>query len=178
MLLALTDAVLCRVISIAALVAGCGGPHVVSVLPARAATEAERSRPVRVSVDTTSTHLPLVVAGADVAYGDVDQALARAVEHALEPTTLELAQKNARPLGLSVELVEARAEYARDRLVVRLAVRATLRESSGNVYLAQTHAHSSASAVVPAERGAGAVLECTDSIGHQLSGWLGGMDLR
>jgi hypothetical protein len=178
MLLALTASVLCRVISIAAFVAGCGGPSVVSVLPAQARVEAERASPLRVAVDATSTHLPLTVAGAGVAYGDVDRALARAIEHALEPTTQELARRSAAQLGLAVELVEAHAETSRDRLVVRLAVRATLRENAGNVYLAQTHAHASASAVVPAEHGAQVVLDCTDSIAHQLSGWLAGMDLR
>ena len=178
MLLALTARVLCRVFSIAALVASCGAPSVVSVLPAQARVEADHAGPLRVTVDATSTHLPLAVAGAGVAYGDVDQALARAIEHALEPTAQELARRNAQKLGLAVELVEARADYSRDRLVVRLAARATLRENAGNVYLAQTHAHSSASAVVPAERGAPVVLDCADSIAHQLSGWLGGMDLR
>jgi hypothetical protein len=133
---------------------------------------------LRVAVDATSTHLPLPVSGANVAYGDVDRALAQAIEQALATTTKDLEQRSAKPVGLAVELVEARAEYAHDRLVVRMAVRATLRENSGNVYLAQTHAHASASAVLPPERGAPVVLECADSISHQLSGWLAGMELR
>jgi hypothetical protein len=178
MLLALTACVLCRLISIAALVVSCNGPSVVSVLPARATVQEDRARPLRIAVDATSTHLPLAVTGAAVAYGDVDRALELAIEHALESTAQDLARRNAQQLGLAVELVEAHAEYSHDRLVVRLAVRATLRENVGNVYLAQTHAHSSASAVLPVERGAKVVLDCTDSIGHQLSGWLGGMDLR
>jgi L-asparaginase II len=176
--LALTAFVVGRVFSIALLFAGCGGERVISVLPARTAIAAEASPPLRVAVDTTSTHLPLVVSGASIAYGDVDRALARAVEHALDPTLAELARRNARKLDLSVELLEARAEWTQDRVTVRLAVRATLRENAGNVYLAQTHAHASASAAVPAEHGAQVVLDCTDSIGRKLSGWLTGMDLR
>jgi hypothetical protein len=167
-----------RVISIAVLVASCGGERVVSVLPTRVPTEAEASPPLRVAVDTTSAHLPLAVSGASVAYGDVDRALARAVERALEPTLSDLTRRNAHKLTLSVELVEAHAEATRDRLIVRLAVRATLRENAGNVYLAQTHAHANASAAVPAEHGAPVVLDCVDSIGLKLAGWLGGMDLR
>ncbi len=178
MLLALTTSVLGRLIPILAFVVGCGGPSVVSVLPARATYKEDPPRSVHVALDATSTHLPLVVTGTTIAYGDVDQALALAIEHALEPTTEELARRNAKHLELAVELVEAHAEYARDRLLVRLAVRATLRENSGNVYLAQTHAHAGASAVLPAENGARVVLSCADSIAHQLSGWLSGMDLR
>jgi hypothetical protein len=177
-LLALTALVVGRVISIAVLVASCGGERVISVLPARTATEAEASPPLRVAVDTTSAQLPLAVSGASIAYGDVDQALTCAVERALEPTLRELARRHAQQLGLSVELLEARAASTHDGLIVRLAVRATLRENAGNVYLAQTHAHANASAAVPAERGAQVVLDCTDSIGRQLSGWLAGMDLR
>ncbi|HEX3777661.1 MAG TPA: hypothetical protein VHV51_24495 [Polyangiaceae bacterium] len=167
-----------RLISVAALVIGCGGGSVVSVLPARAPTEAERAPPLRVAVDATSTHLPLAVSGASVSYGDVDRALAQSIEHALSTTKRELAESDAHALGLSIELVDAHAEYTRDRLVVRMGVRATLRQSSGNVYLAQTHAHASASAMTSAERGAPVVLECADSIGRQLSGWLAGMDLH
>ncbi len=178
MLLALTSSVLNRLIPILEFVVGCGGPSVVSVLPARATQREEPPRSVHVTVDATSTHLPLAVSGTGVAYGDLDQALALAIEQALEPMTAELARRNAKHLGLSVELVEAHAEYARDRLVVHLAARATLRENSGNVYLGQTHAHAGASAVLPAENGGSVVLSCADSIAHQLSGWLSGMDLR
>jgi len=150
---------------------------VVSVLPAAARIEQERPRPLRLAVDTTSSHLPLVVAGAKVAFGDVDRALEQSIERALAASIEDLARRRTRALGLSVELVEARAEYAHDRLIVHLAVRATLRENAGNLYLAQTHAHASSSAVVSAEHGAKVVLDCTDSIGRQLSGWLSGMDL-
>ena len=178
MLLALATRVLRHSLSLAVLVMGCSGSNVVSVLPAQPNIAQQRARPVRVTIDATTTHLPLAVAGANTSYGDVDHAFARAIEHALEATSEELAHRKAQPLGLAVELVEAHAEYSRDRLVVRMAVRATLRENSGNVYVAQTHAHATASAVVPPERGAPVVLDCTDSIADQLSGWLGGLDLR
>ena len=132
---------------------------------------------MNVVVDATNTHLPLAISGANVAYGDLDRALARAVEGALARLSGELAARHARRLELAVELVEAHAEYARERLVVRLTVRATLRESSGNVYLAQTHAHASASAVIAPERGATVVSDCDAAIARQLSGWLDGMSL-
>jgi hypothetical protein len=160
------------------LVASCGGEQVVSVLPARAPSELEAAPQVRVAVDATSAHLPLAVAGASIAYSDVDRAIARAVERALAPAATDLTRRSARKLGLSIELVEAHAESTQGRVLVRLTVRATLRENTGNVYLAQTHAHASASSALPAERGALVVLNCADSIAQQLAGWLAGIDLH
>jgi hypothetical protein len=139
--------------------ASCGAPSVLSVLPVRHAPEvAPPISPLTVSLNATSVRLPLVVSGASVAYADVDRALHRSIEVA----TLTVAHQEIRPPGEPlephVELVEARADYSRDRLIVELPVRATLRQRAGNTYVAQTHAHSSASAVVAPERGARAVL--------------------
>jgi len=131
-----------------------------------------------IALDTSNVHLPLEVSGANVAFGDVDRAVVGSVERATRSVAEDLARRHARPLEMTVELVSAHAEYERGRLLVRLAVRATLRERAGNVYLAQTHARGASSAVIAAERGGKVILETTDALGEQLSGWLAGMDLR
>jgi hypothetical protein len=169
--------VLRELIPIVLIVVGCTGPRVISILPTEVTGEEERAPALSVAVDASNTHLPLPISGASIAYGDVDRALARAIERALGRLSGELAARHARRLELAVELVEAHAEYVRERLVVRLTVRATLRESTGNVYLAQTHAHASASAVIAPEHGATVVSDCDAAIARQLSGWLDGMSL-
>lgn len=161
-----------------ALVSACSGTRVVSVLSDRAHERSELASPLRVTIDATNAHLPLSVAGANVAYGDVDHALAGSVERATRPLVAELARRNARPLELAIEIVEAHADEEQGRLLVRMSVRATLRERAGNTYVAQTHAHASTSAVVPADHGGKAVLEVTDSLGDKLAGFLAGLDLR
>jgi len=133
---------------------------------------------VHVSLDASSARLPLDVSGASVAYGDVDRALIESIERATRPLAEELVRRRARPLELTLELVNAHAEYDHGRLLVRLGVRATLRERAGNLYLAQTHARATASAALPAERGSNVVLDATNALGDQLSNWLAGMDLR
>jgi hypothetical protein len=166
-----------QLIPIALIVAGCSGPRVISILPAQVARSEDRTPPLSVVVDATNTHLPLAISGANLAYGDVDRALSQAIERALVRLSAELAARHARRLELAVELIDAHAEYSRERLVVRLTVRATLRENAGNVYVAQTHARASASAVVAPERGATVVSDCDAALARQLSGWLDGMEL-
>jgi hypothetical protein len=166
--------VLRKLIPIALIIVGCGGPRVISILPAQVASSEQRASPLSVVVDASNTHLPLPVSGANVAYGDVDRALSRSIEGALVRVSAELAARHARRLELAVELLDAHAEYSRERLVVRLTVRATLRENAGNVYVAQTHARASASAVILPERGASVVSDCDAAIARQLSGWLEG----
>jgi hypothetical protein len=157
--------------------AGCAIP-VVSVLPTQASTGAppRSPGPIAVVLNATAVRLPLVVSGADIAYGDVDRALARSVEQSLQSASPRLTLPPGAHLQLQVEIVDARAEYSSERLVIEMAVRATLRHTKGNAYIAQTHAHSTASAHAPPSRSASAVLACTDSIANQLTGWLLGIE--
>ncbi len=170
--------VLTKWLVLIALADACSGTRVVSVLAERPSASIEHMPPLLTTIDASNAHLPLNVSGASVAYGDVDRALADSVERATRSLAEELAQKHARPLELTLEIVDAHAEYERERLLVRLGLRATLRERAGNTYLAQTHVHASAAATVTPERGAKIVLEATDTLGGKLSGWLAGMDLR
>jgi len=155
--------------------AGCA-PHVVSVLSATQGAAAERPMPLHVMVESTAVRLPLPVGGANVAFSGVDRALLRSTERAFSPILSKLG--GARRFEVIVELIEARAEYSGDQMVITLETRATLRATVGNAYIAQTHAHASATASGPPERGQDAVRGATDAIGKQLAGWLLGQDLE
>ncbi len=167
-------------IALAALVAACATEHVVSVLPVDAKDHAGAVTPpvLGVDVESTSVKLPLPVNGTDVAYRDVDRALANSVEHATTDRAATLFAEQKHAYQLFVELVDAHADYAADRLVVRLAVRATFRRATGNVYIAQTHARCAISELVPPESGAAVVRRCADSIGRDLDRWLSGIELH
>jgi hypothetical protein len=151
-------------------------------LTARAPPAIARGRPppltIEIQIDTTSARLPLVVAGSDVAFTDVDRALDESVAQAMSEPPGALAMQRAHQLRLLVELVETRAERAGERLVVHMLARATLREASGNAYVAQTQVLSSASGSVDGDRGAKVVRDCTDDLGSKLSGWIAGIDDR
>lgn len=173
-----------RIVHVACLMLGMGflpacSTTVLSVLPAQAPPPSHERKPsISIVLDSTTARLPLSVSGSDVAFGDVDRALARSVEAAVAAASPKLHLAPDAHLVLAVELIDARAEYSHERLVVALAARATLRHEKGNAYVAQTHAHSTASAHVPASHGAPSVLACTDSIASQLSGWLLGLDVH
>jgi len=166
-------------VCMAAIFSACG-TSVVSVLPTQSSITPRvgAPRPIEVTVDATTVRLPLVVSGANVAFGDVDRALARSIDQALAAASPKFSLPPGLHLELQVELIDVHGEYSRGRLVIGMAARATLRQRKGNAYVAQTHAHSTASAHVSAARGAPAVLACTDSIARQLSGWLLGLELR
>jgi hypothetical protein len=153
-------------------------PSIVSVLPTQASAPLAATQPVSIRVDATTVRLPLVVSGGDVAFSDVDRALSRSVQKAILAPISKLTLAPSTHLDLQIEIVEAHAEYSRERLVVGLAARATLRRERGNAYVAQTHAHATASEHGPSSLGASAVLACTDSIASQLAGWLQGLDLH
>ena len=160
-----------------ALGVGCSSPSIVSVIRSPSHAPRPGSR-LEIRVDATSAHLPLNVVGASVAFADVDRALERSVEQALAPLEDELEAHHASRRELFVELTSAHVEYIRGQLVSELTVRATLRQMSGNAYLAQTHAHSNASSTTAPESGAFVLIQCTDAIASQLSGWLSGMNLN
>jgi len=164
---------------IAPLLFGCSAA-VVSVLPAHGPNAALTAAPppIAVVLDATTVPLPLGVKGAGVSFGDVDRALLRSVEQAVAAASPRLTLPPGSHLELQVELVDGRAEYSRGQLVVVLAARATLRHRKGNTYVAQTHAHATASAHSPPEHGASAVLACTDKIATDLTGWLLGLELH
>jgi len=157
--------------------AGCAPVHVVSVLsPHEARHEGALTPPLTVIVDSASVRLPVTVAGAAVAYADVDRVLEDAVLSASLPAIAR--RGGERRYELFVEIVEARAEYSGGRLVFELTTRATLRDRNGNTYIAQTHARSRASRTVPPEGGASEVRTVAETIGTELAGWILGLEVR
>jgi hypothetical protein len=79
---------------------------------------------------------------------------------------------------LFVEITSADANYEDGRLIFSLAVRATLRGRAGNIYLAQTQASCRQGGIVRPEEGAPVMYRCMTELGHDLEGWLDGVNLN
>ncbi len=160
--------------------AGCGeGARVVPLL-ANAGIPLTPPTTVPLEVVTRSTAVddPLPVRGSDVSYTDVEAALGHAVASATVPWAAAHRQR-AGTAGwqLFVEIVSADAEYDDGRVVFTVGVRATLRARAGNIYLAQTQASCRQGGIVRPEKGAPVMYRCMMEVGHQLDGWLDGVDL-
>jgi hypothetical protein len=135
--------------------------------------------PLEVVTRSTAVADPLPVQGTDVAYGDVEAALG----HAIASATVPWAEKH-RKVGkttdgwqLFVEVTNADAEYEDGRVIFSVAVRATLRARAGNIYLAQSQASCRQGGLVKSDKGAPVMYRCMMEVGHDLAGWLDGVDL-
>ncbi len=135
--------------------------------------------PLRVVTRSTAVHDPLRVRGTGVVYGDVETTLGHAIASATVPwaKSHENAKSATDGWELFVEVTNSDATYEDDRIVFSLAVRATLRQRSGNDYLAQTQASCRQGGIVPPQKGAPIVYGCMMEIGRTLAGWLDGVDL-
>jgi hypothetical protein len=146
--------------------AACGGRDLVRVVPdgrGGGTSTAPSDGTFEVVARISGARDPLSVAGADVAYADLERALDEAVVHAVPPRHDSV---------LTVELVAADAGYNGARLDVSLVVRATLRTRVGNAFVGQTTVVCRDGAIVPPEAGAHVVWSCMSRIGHDLGGWL------
>jgi hypothetical protein len=160
---------------------GCGGNgHVVPLLGAAGIPLTPPvTVPLEVVTQSTSVPDPLPVRDADVAYTEVESALG----HAVASATVPWAQRHREHAGgregwqLFVEMTNGDASYDAGRVIFTMTVRATLRARAGNVYLAQTQASCRQGALVSPERGAPVLYRCMMQVGHQLAGWLDGVDL-
>nr|HEX4316410.1 hypothetical protein [Kofleriaceae bacterium] len=144
----------------------CGGRELVRVVPDGRSTgtvTASSDSTFEVVARISGARDPLTVAGADVAYADLERALDEAVVHAVQPRHDSV---------LTVELVAADAGYRNARLDVSLVVRATLRTRVGNMFVGQTTVVCRDGAIVSPEAGARVVWSCMARIGHDLGGWL------
>src|SRR5262249_3594965 len=170
-----------RLVPVCVMAVGCHPTSVVSALSTRSTSPVVAEDPettLEVRVDATGARLPMAVIGSNIVFTDVDRALEQSIRDALASPSPTGATTDARPLELFVEIIEPQGGHTSDRLVVRMIVRATLREKSGNSYVAQTHARSSTSGPLGPDRGAGLVRRCTDEIGGHLAGWLAGFGKR
>jgi hypothetical protein len=170
------------VLAAAPLVSGCGvgGGKVVPLLDAAGVPMTpERTVPLEVVTRSTAVRDPLPLHGTGIVYGDIEAAVGHAVSSATVPWADEH-RKHPRPgdgWQLVVELVNARADYEDGRILFTLDVRATLRARAGNVYLAQTQASCRQGGIVAADEGAPVMYRCMMEVGHDIDGWLDGVDL-
>jgi hypothetical protein len=133
--------------------------------------------PLEVVTRSTAVKDPLVVAGSDVSYADLEAALG----HSISSATVPWAQQHIaqRPGGwqLSVEVIEAKAEYeSTGRLIITLNTRATLRTRQEHDYLAQTQVPCREAGLTTPDQGAPVVYSCMSRIGRDLASWLGGIN--
>jgi hypothetical protein len=119
--------------------------------------------------------LPLSVEHTHTRVAGVEVSLGHAVSSAAVPWAD--AHRGLRPDGwqLVVELAKARASSVDGVVDVALNVRATLRSRAGHIYLAQTQAHCHERATLPLGQSAPLFYNCMLSVGHELAGWLGGV---
>jgi hypothetical protein len=135
--------------------------------------------PLRVVTRSTAVLDPLPMRGSDAGYSDIESALGYAVASATVPWANQHISHPASRDGwqLSVEVTDADARYDDGRVIFSVAVRATLRERAGNVYLAQTQASCRQGGVAPPDKGGPVMYKCMMEIGRDLDGWLEGVDL-
>ena len=134
--------------------------------------------PLRVDTRSTAVRDPLRLRGTKVVYGDIETTLGHAIASAAAPwAKSHESEKNKDGWELFVEVTNADANYEDDRIVFSLGVRATLRQRSGNDYLAQTQASCREGGIVPPSKGAPIMYGCMMQIGRTLAGWLDGVDL-
>ncbi len=148
-----------------ALLVGCA-PSVISL----------RAKPVESSSLEVLSHAagvrdPLELHHGHVVYSGIDAPLVHSIANAMLPW----ARTTSTAHQLIVELTAADARLIAGRVQVTLAVRATMRERSGNRYVAQTQTHCQEKALFSDGNGAPAFYRCMTRIGGDLAGWAGGI---
>jgi hypothetical protein len=163
--------------------AGCGG-GAKQIVPLLAAAGVPLTSPATVPLEvvtrSTAVQDPLPLRDTDVVYADIESALGYAISSSTVPWAASHRRDAASADGwqLFVEIITADALYWRGRVVFSVGVRATLRNRAGNVYLAQTQASCRQGGIVPPAKGAPIMYRCMMEVGHDLAGWLEGVDLE
>lgn len=155
--------------------AGCGGRQIVPLLSsAGVPITASPTNAVPVEIVTRSTFVrdPLPVSGSGVVYGDFEAALGHAVSSAVVPWADANRGRREGGWQLFVEVIQAEAEHDGSRLLVTIAVRATLRARVGGIHIAQTETACRDGGLVSPERGAPVLYACMMRIGRDLTSWL------
>jgi hypothetical protein len=162
--------------------AGCGG-GAAEMVPLLAAAGIPLTPPVTVPLEvvtrSTAVRDPLPLRRTDVVYGDVEAALGYAVSSATVPWAAGHRRGPTSKDGwqLFVEIINADAQYEGGRVIFSVGARATLRSRAGNVYLAQTQTSCRQGGIAPPDKGAPIMYRCMMEVGHDLAGWLEGVDL-
>ena len=169
--------------------AGCGSSGGTEIVPLLAAAGIPLTSPATVPLEvvtrSTAVRDPLPLQRTNVVYGDVEAALGHAVSSSTVPWA-ERHRRNATDATragekdgwqLFVEITSADADYEGGRVIFSVGVRATLRSRAGNVYLAQTQTSCRQGGIVHPDNGAPIMYRCMMEVGHDLAGWLEGVDL-
>jgi hypothetical protein len=161
---------------------GCaaGGTKIVPLLAAAGIPPTEPTTvPLEVVTRSTAVRDPMPLQGSGIVYGDVEAALGYAVSSAASPWADAHRKHRTGKVGwqLFVEIINAEADYTQGRVVFSVGVRATLRARAGNVYLGQTAASCRQGGIVAPDQGAPIIYRCMTEVGHDLAGWLDGVNL-
>jgi len=162
-------------------VSGCG--EITTIVPLLSAagipTTETTTVPLEVVTRSTAVRDPLPLRGSGVAYGDIEAGLGHAISSAAVPWAESHRNHGTGKKGwqLYVEVTNVDATYEDRRVIFSVGVRATLRARAGNVYLAQTQASCRQGGIVPPDKGAPIIYRCMMEVGHDLAGWLDGVDL-
>ena len=132
--------------------------------------------PLEIVTRSTAVKDPLVVAGSDISYADLEGAMGHAISTATLPWAEAHLAQRAGGWQLFVEIIEANAEYGGGRLIVTFNTRATLRTRQEHEYLAQTQVPCREAGLTTPETGAPVVYSCMSRIGRDLASWLGSVD--
>jgi hypothetical protein len=161
--------------------AGCSDTTTIVPLLSAAGIPRTESTTVPLEVVTRSTAVrdPLPLSGSSVAYGDVEAGLGHAISTAAVPWADAHRDRRGGRKGwqLFVEVTNVDATYEDRRVIFSVGVRATLRARAGNVYLGQTQASCRQGGIVPPDEGAPIIYRCMMEVGHDLAGWLDGVNL-
>ena len=133
--------------------------------------------PLRVVTRSTAVNDPLRMGGSSVEYADIEAGLGHAVSSAMVPWA-DAHRTSNDGWQHSVEITNADLAYAGERVIFALAVRATLRNRAGNIYLAQTQASCRQGGVAPPDKAAPIIYRCMLEVGRDLAGWIAGVDLE
>jgi hypothetical protein len=160
---------------------GCSEPTTIVPLLSAAGVPStpETTVPLEVVTRSTAVRDPLPLSGSGVAYGDIEAGLGHAISSAAVPwaESPRDARTGKKGWQLFVEVTNVDATYEDRRVIFSVGVRATLRARSGNVYLAQTQASCRQGGIVAPDRGAPIIYRCMMEVGHDLAGWLDGVNL-
>lgn len=134
------------------------------------------NRALQIRVSSSDIVQPVTVDGGRVAFSEVDRALHDALLTATRSIEFRSAQAQ-RQLELSVEILEASARLNAGQIQLSVHTRATLRDTDGNVALAQTHAHIRDAFPADSAQAAPRFRAALATIANTLAGWLRGLEL-
>ena len=161
-----------------ALAGACGQRQIVPLLASAGVpvTTPTGGIPLEVVTRSTAVEDPLRVSGTGIVYGDFEAALGYAVSTAAAPWADKNRGRRQGGWQLFVEVTNAEAEHDGTRMLVKLAVRATLRARVGGGHIAQTEATCADGGLVAADKGAPVLYGCMMRIGRDLTSWLAAAD--